>query len=258
MKQETRTIQSVQRALDIIECVAEAGRKVTLKYVSERLDMNINTARGLAQTLLVNGYLSKDAEQGTYSLGFEFYTKSTQLYDLQLKNIRDTAYPYMQKLTNSLNMTSCIQICFYREIYTLETLAPKRSPYAYVPNSATNLPLHVSASGKLLLAFLPEREQKKFLERHRSESEGEGSLSLREDFGAELEEIQECGYALELNEMNEGISCIAAPIFNMHGQLIATISVVASSQVLDPVLKQATREVVRAGEMITDAVSMRR
>jgi len=98
MEKELKTIQSVQRAIDIINCIADAGKKISLKEIGEELDLNVNTARGLVQTLLSNGFLARDLEQGTYSLGYEFYTKSTQLYEFQLKNIREAAYPDMQRL----------------------------------------------------------------------------------------------------------------------------------------------------------------
>ena len=65
MNNNPKNIQSVQRAIDIINCVAEAERKISLKEISSKLGLNINTARGLAQTLLANGFLSKDVEQGT-------------------------------------------------------------------------------------------------------------------------------------------------------------------------------------------------
>ena len=61
-------IQSVQRAIDIINCIENAKRSLSLNEISSQLGLNINTARGLAQTLLANGYLSKDTKQGTYKL----------------------------------------------------------------------------------------------------------------------------------------------------------------------------------------------
>ena len=79
MDGDIKKIQSVQRALDIINCVANSNSRITLKEITELLGLNINTARGLAQTLVLNGYLAKDVERGTYSLGYQFYTKSTQL-----------------------------------------------------------------------------------------------------------------------------------------------------------------------------------
>lgn len=124
MKEDVRVIQSVQRAIDILNCVADAEKKISLREISEKLDLNINTARGLVQTLLVNGYLSKDVEQGSYLLGYEFLTKSKQIYQMQIQRIRDIAYPYMKKLSERYNVSSWLQISFYREIYTVEVVEP--------------------------------------------------------------------------------------------------------------------------------------
>ena len=122
MNNNPKNIQSVQRAIDIINCVAEAERKISLKEISSKLGLNINTARGLAQTLLANGFLSKDVEQGTYTLGYEFLTKSKLVYQLQIQRIRDIAHPYMKQLTEKYGVSSWLQISFYKDIYTVETL----------------------------------------------------------------------------------------------------------------------------------------
>jgi len=258
MDKELKTIQSVQRAIDIINCIADAGKKISLKEISEELDLNVNTARGLVQTLLSNGFLARDLEQGTYSLGYEFYTKSTQLYEFQLKNIREAAYPDMQRLADMFSATTCLQISFYSDIYTLETAAPPASPYAYIPNSATDLPLHASASGKLLLAYSPEAEQQKLFDKCSLEPFTENTITDRTDLIKIIKQVNTQGYAIEMDEMSLGIGCIAAPIFDIRGTLRATLSIVAASPVLKPVLKKAIVELKRSGERISNEISYRK
>ena len=258
MNNEVKTIQSVQRAIDIINCIADAGKKISLKEISDELDLNVNTTRGLVQTLLSNGFLAKDMEQGTYSLGYEFYTKSTQLYEFQLKSIRDAAYPDMQRLAGMYCATTCLQISFYSDIYTLETVAPPASPYAYIPNSATNLPLHASASGKLLLAYSSENEQRKLFDKCNLESLTEKTIKDRADLKKIIHQVSAQGYAIEMDEMGLGIGCIAAPIFDIRGTLRATISIVAASAALKPVMKKAIAELKRTGERISNEISYKR
>lgn len=255
MDGDIKKIQSVQRALDIINCVANSNSRITLKEITELLGLNINTARGLAQTLVLNGYLAKDVERGTYSLGYQFYTKSTQLYEFQLKSIRDASYAEMLNIAKKFKATTCLQISFYSDIYTLETVVPPQSPYAYVPNSATNLPLHASASGKLLIAHMSPKEQKKLIENSDLQALTQYTITKKEELWNCIKEITRQGYAVELSELSVGIGSIAVPIFDLRGTLRATISLVGSTEMLRSNLNRMVAELQRAGERITNKIS---
>ena len=67
MEKEVRLIQSIQRAFDIINCFSEQSPKLTLPKISEMLSLNINTTRGIVNTLVANGYLEHDSETNIYS-----------------------------------------------------------------------------------------------------------------------------------------------------------------------------------------------
>lgn len=252
MEQDVKKIQSVQRALDIINCVADSNSSISLKQIAKELGLNINTARGLAQTLSANGYLAKDGERGTYSLGYEFYTKSTRLYQFQLKNIRDAAYGDLQNIARKFKATTCLQISFYSNIYTLETVVPPESPYAYVPNSATDLPLHASASGKLLIAFMPQKEQSKFIETSDLYSLTQHTITDKQKLLQCIRDILHQGYAVELSELSIGVGSIAAPVFDLRGTLRATVSLVGPTDLLKANMTKLTVELQRAGERITN------
>lgn len=73
---EIRVIQSVQRAIDIIDCFSEHELKLTLPQISARTGLNINTARGLVNTLLANGYLEHILDGNFYMLGPVFIPKA--------------------------------------------------------------------------------------------------------------------------------------------------------------------------------------
>ena len=75
-EKEVRVIQSVQRAIDIINCFDEHELKLTLPQISAKLELNINTVRGLVNTLLANGYLEHVADGNCYMLGLAFLPKA--------------------------------------------------------------------------------------------------------------------------------------------------------------------------------------
>lgn len=258
MKKEIKTIQSVQRAIDIMNYVGDTGRKVSLNEISTNLGLNINTTRGLVQTLLVNGFLSKNVEKGTYILGYEFLTKSKLVYQLQVQQIRDIALPNMEHITEKYDVSTWLQTSFYRGIYTVEILESPHSHYSYTPKSGANLPLHASASGKLRIAFMPESERKKNLESLELYQLTEYTITDREKFVEIIERVYSQGYATELEETDIGISSVGVPFFDISGTLAGTLSVVAPSVKLDRILNNVIIDLKRAGIRISDSLSNRR
>ena len=258
MKDHIKTIQSVQRAIDIMNCVGDAGRKITLNEISAKLELNINTTRGLVQTLLANGYLSKDVEQGTYTLGYEFLTKSKLVYQLQVQKIRDIALPDMERISERYGVSSWLQASFYRGIYTVEILEAPGSHYSYAPKSGANLPLHASASGKLRIAYMPEAEREKILHNIVLEPLTEHTITDRKKFADMIERVYSQGYATELEETDIGISSVGVPFFDVRGALVGTLSAVAPSVKLNRILSDVIIDLKRAGMRITDSISNRR
>lgn len=258
MKTESKTIQSVQRAIDIINCVGDAGRRITLREISSKLELNINTTRGLVQTLLANGFLSRDEELGSYILGQEFLTKSKLVYQFHIQQILSIAHPDMERISEKYGVSSWLQISFYRDIYTVETVEAPGSHYSYAPKSGANLPLHASASGKLRIAYMPELERQKVLNSISLESLTEYTITDRQRFMEEIEQVYAKGYAVELEETDIGIGSIGTPFFDARGMLNGTLSVVAPSIKLDRILSEIIIDLKRSCTRITESISPRR
>lgn len=149
---------------------------------------------------------------------------------MQIQRIRDIAYPYMKKLSERYNVSSWLQISFYREIYTVEVVEPLNSYYSYVPKHSSNLPLHASASGKLRIAYMPENERDKVLDQITLEVFTEKTISDKNHFKKMIKNVYDQEYATEIEELHVGVSSIAVPVFNSYGELKGTLSVAASAQ----------------------------
>ena len=258
MKEESKNIQSVQRAIDIINCIGAAGSRITLREISAKLELNINTARGLAQTLLANGYLSRDEESGSYTLGYEFLTKSKQVQQLHVQWIREIAHPHMQRIAAQHGISCWLQISFYRDIYTVETVEAPGGHYSYVPRSGANLPLHASASGKLRIAHMPDQERAKVLDRLVLEPLTEHTITDTGAFAQAVEQALLQGYATELEEADLGIGSVAVSFFDGRQALIGTLSVVAPSAKLKRIMNEVVVDLKRSCTRITAAVSAQR
>ena len=258
MNQNMKSIQSVQRAVDIINCVGYNSQGLTLKEISERLELNINTVRGLVNTLLHNGYLSKNQTTSSYALGFEFLSKSKRAYDMQIRGIYEIAFPHMTALAEKYNVTCWFQVAFYHDICTVDTVVPTNSHYAYVTKYGDRLPLHSSASGKLLLVFLPCEERAKVVENLELIKYTDYTITDKGQLYKELDKVCADGYSTELEEMDLGIGSIAAPYFNSGAALAGTLSVAAPVPIIHRTHKQIAADLLRCGNIITSEISKTR
>lgn len=258
MEQKGKPIQSVQRAADILNCIATSKRGMTIKELAARLDLNENTVRGLAQTLLYNGLLSRDPASGAYALGYDLYVKGQQVYKAQLEQIMGAACPYLEAIAEQFNVSTCLQIRFHNRIYTVDTVEAPRSLYAYMPKKHMDLPLHASASGKLLLAFLPEEKREKTLLSLELDPVTAHTITDRDSFLRELDAIYEQGYAMERGELSDGFLSLAVPFFDPDGSVRGSLSAVAATSVLDPVSDSVFQKLERACNRLSLMLSRRR
>lgn len=89
MNQENgKTIQSVERALSIIQCIDQSANGLTLTELSEMLNLNVGTVRGLVMTLLNNGYLIKSEKNNRFFLGYEFLMKANRVSEGYVRYLR--------------------------------------------------------------------------------------------------------------------------------------------------------------------------
>jgi len=254
MEDKVKNIQSVQRALDILNCIYNAKQSLSIKEISERLDINVNTVRGLANTLLQNGYLSKNKNGKEYFLGLEFLSKSNLLYEKLVKKTREIAKPYMQAVADQYNVSCRLQIS-HHDIYTVDTIVSTNCHYICQPTTESRLPLHSTASGKLHLAFVPSEERKAVVEKIKFVKYTKNTITEITSFYRELDHILAVGYATEFEETDLGISSIAVPLFNSRNMLAGTLSIVAPAPIIYDVHKKAIIDLIKAGNTITSDIS---
>lgn len=219
----TRLIQSVQRALNIIECFDSRDKQLSLSEISERVDLNISTTHGLLQTLLANSYINKAPETGKYKLGLKFLEKGILVSEGL--DLREAGRPYLKRITDKYQETS--HLCIYQdgEIYCIDKM---ESPQAYLIMSSKvgrKLPIHATASGKVILANLSEKELLIANAHNDLIKLTNNTLTEIQEIKGVLGTIIDQGYAIENEETEMGAYSIAAPIRNYKGQVFGSISI---------------------------------
>jgi len=217
----TETIQSIERAIDILRSFTEFEPELRVTELAHRLDLHKSTVSRILATLQRGGLVGKNPESGKYRLGLGLISLAGVA--LGRLDVRGVAQPYLNKLTAFTQETVNITVVEGNECVNIER-ARSPQPIRYEGWIGRRTPLHCTAAGKVLFAHLPiEKRAVRLalpLAKYTSKTVTDGH-KLEQNLAL----IRHQGYAIVHEEFEEGFSGIAAPIFNHEAQVVAAISV---------------------------------
>ncbi|MDD5906027.1 MAG: IclR family transcriptional regulator [Clostridiales bacterium] len=211
-------IQSIERASEILH-LFEKQSSWGITQIAKQLQLNKSTAFGIVATLEQLKFLEKDSDTGRYHLGLALY----RLGNLVDADLRRMILPELTELSNILEET----VNFVRpEGADVVYLLKKESPYSMriCTKIGQRFPMYVTAVGKSILAFLPEAQRQQLLSQMNFKPYTEHTLLQPEQLERELMQIRAQGYALDLEEMEIGLICVAVPILDAKGFSVAALS----------------------------------
>lgn len=213
-------IQSVDRALSIMEYLAQHGES-SVTEIADSLQVHKSTVFRLLATLEQRGFVSQEADRGKYRLGLGLvHLAGTVTADLELIRL---ARPICEKLCESTQETVNIGVIEQDSILNIDQVIGTANVVTYNWLGQRN-PINCTSTGKVLLAFLAEHEQRQMLANGLSKCT-ENSHIDHQEFLSELATIRERGYAYTLEELELGLNAVAAPIFEHSGRAIAAIAI---------------------------------
>lgn len=220
------SIQSVQRAIDILECFPSIETQLSLSEISQKTGLNPSTAHGILKTLCANYYLRQTSSR-KYTIGYSLTDKFRYAYSVNRTILTQISFDILRSLTEKEKTTSSIYIVEGNGISLIHREVPMAGAYIVnVADDRFNAPLYCTASGKLYLAHLSSKKLAEYLSKmERLEPFTENTIRTKEQLILELKNIRERGYAMEDEELSEGISAIARPIYTPYKKMFATISV---------------------------------
>jgi DNA-binding IclR family transcriptional regulator len=216
-------VPALEKALDILEYIAQSGTSVPAKELSTNLMIPHATVYRTVKYLCSRGYLKQDQQdEGEYSLGPQLLHLAHALS--RQFDLLTAAGPIIRELAAKSTQTAQIGILQDLGVMYIDQALPTK-PVNIIAALRTVIPVNVSASGKVLVAHLPLREQEYFLEHCRLAAQTPKSVVDIPLFRQELQKVRDQGYALDSEEYARGIGCAAAPIWDYKGQVIAAIGV---------------------------------
>lgn len=243
------TIQSVDRALDIFETLARSNGRLSLAEISARTKLNSSTCHHLISTILRRGYVIQDRETRRYSLGskiFELSEARASQIDLV-----DLAMPSLQHLNRQTG--EAIHLCAIEglDLITLTKLGSHHAVKVDSTVSKSNA-AHATATGKAILAWLPENEIDEILATKGMERFTEHTIIGRTELMEQLRAIRRHGYAEDVEEFEPGVVCIGAAIRSHKGTVLGSISLsLPTMRVSDASLTRAREQVMMVAAEIS-------
>ena len=252
-KTEQNTVQSLDRALSILAVLASGGG-MTLTELAEAAGQSPATVYRVLITFQNHGFVELEAEAQRWHVGAGAFRTGSVF--LRRTALVDRARGAMQKLMRESGETANLGVEDRDEVLFLTQVETHEAIRAFFP-PGTRSPMHVSGIGKALLAFSP-RERLRELSARGLKGFTPASLTELGVLDADLQATNVRGYAIDNEERTEGMRCIAAPIFNAHGEPVAGLSI--SGPVFRLSLERADEMgalVKRAAQSVTEATGGR-
>lgn len=242
-KTDQNTVQALDRALDLLEMLAATPGR-TLSDLAAEADLPVATVFRALATLQAHGMVeSEDPGQfwhigpGAFRIGSAFLRRTKAV---------ERARGPMDQLMRDTGETANLGIESHDEVLFLAQVETTHAIRAFFP-PGTLAPMHVSGIGKALLAWYPDEKVVGILARKGLDRFTSLSLSSEPSLRRDLSRTRERGFAIDDQERNEGMRCVAAPIFNAHGEAVAGLSISG------PAFRMGLSEANRFGALVQAA-----
>lgn len=215
-------IKVLDKTFSILDILLQHGSAMNMTEISERLEIYPSTIHRILDTLKYWGYVEQDPHTQKYQLGLKALELGmAKLHQMDL--VRE-ATPYLKELVKQCNETVHLGVLEDGEVLYLakEESSQTIRMISYVGKRA---PLHCTSLGKILLAHLLTEERKKILGEKVLPRLTENTITDKRELEKELSKIREQGFALDREENEKDVRCVAAPIRNYQGEVIAAISI---------------------------------
>lgn len=249
-------IQSVDRALGLVEILAQENREISLTELSRLAGRPKSTIHGLLASLRSYGYVEQNEENGKYRLGIRLFELGNVV--ARSWNIREIALPVMQQLNQELGEMIQLATEDRGEVVYLEKVDSNHL-MRIVSDIGARLPMHCTGLGKMLLAGKSPSEVKWILSTKGMKAMTHRSITNQQEMNRELVRIREQGYAIDDREVMDSLRCVAAPIYNRNGVLKYAVSVSGfSNSMSGERLENSIRLLVEAAETISYKMGYRK
>lgn len=249
-KKPRQYVQSLDRALDIIEELAGNGESLKVKELSERLALHKSTVHRLLATLLYRGYAEQD-ENGRYKVGLKLFEIAGRV--LNKMDLRKRVKPFLVGLQQETRETIHLGILDHKDVVYIDKEETSEIIRMH-SEIGSRVDAYCTSLGKVLLAY-------KDVDIHEFYAEGDlkkhtsNTIVDKELLAEHLTLVRRQGYAIDDEEQEPGIRCIGGPIFDYTGDVIAAFSIAGpTNRMTEERVKSLTSTVLKYSMLISSSL----
>lgn len=240
-------IQSLARGLKILDLLGQASDGISITELAGALKVDKGSASRLVSTLARYGYAEKDEVTRRYHLGPQVVGLSRSV--LARLPLREAAKPYLRQLMERTGECAHLAVPAQGKALYIDQVAAPATLRVNAEVGTMN-PLHCTALGKALLAF-GDVEIPRTLERFTPKT-----IKSKRALQEHLEGIRQIGYAVDDEEFDPGVRCIAVPVFDFRGKVVGAIGISGPSTRITPDrLPQLAARVVESGKALSERMT---
>jgi len=229
---EPRYSQSLERGLAILGCFTPQRPVLGIADIADDLGMSRSTTHRYVITLVALGYLEQGASR-KYRLGLR--VTDLGMSALNSTGLREHAHPYLEELRQRTSYTVSLAVLDGTEILYVDRARSFRRGQNNLDldlHPGSRLPAHCTAMGKLLLAYLPEDEQRELLASMKLTKHGPNTITGKKALRDELDGVLASGFAVNDQELASELDAIASPVRNGARDVVAAVSLAAPSSMI--------------------------
>jgi IclR family transcriptional regulator, KDG regulon repressor len=234
-------LSSIRKALQILQIFSADRSELGVTEISRILGAHKSSMSRIIATLASEGFLEKNPDTGRYRLGFKLLDLGNRV--LGRYDLRDDAAPFMEDLARKTREIIHLSILDQNQIVYLDKKGEGQALTVGTKVGGRH-PAHASSMGKVLLSGLPLHELKETLSMGSLVASTPFTITKIPDLLKELEKVKKQGFALDNEESFPGIRCVAAPVYDRNGKIVAALSVTAPRQRMGQERLKEIRELV--------------
>ena len=230
------SVQSIDRVLDILEALSAVPQGMLLTELSAKVGLHVSTTHRLVHMLLDRGYAMKEQETGKYRLTlrtFEIGSRVSSVWDLM-----SMAKPYLDDLASQSQEAVHLVERDGNGVVYLYKAEPFRQLVRMGSHYGLRNPMYCTGVGKSILALLPEEEVDRIWSSESITAFSPNTITDLEQMHRELAQIRQRGYAIDDEEHELGVRCMAVAIRNWQGKPIAAVSISAPASRMDAAMME--------------------
>lgn len=252
-----KQIQSLARAMQIIDFIVDNRNSASLTQISRGLGLSKSTVHGLISTLEQHDYVFQDQVSGHYQLGLKLFELGQVVYERM--DLRSIAYPILLELSEKHQETVHLAVLSGAEVVYIDKVkVDSPQSVGVISQVGGRNPTYCTGVGKVLLSGLSEAEVEKLIREEDMKKITPNTLDTMVKLKEALADIRQKGVAYDLEEIELGLRCVAAPIRNHKGEIIAGISLSGpAGRMPDERMAELSKDVIAAGRRISAKLGYR-